>query len=191
VRKRIETLFGRCRPRAARPVPDGPLQDVPEQRVASCPCTGANARERAALRVAAVAWEAELRKHGQAHVEAAPDGTLRAAFRGADPAPLRQTRTALHQPLPDDAFRRARTQAGTKAQMYRRFFTSYGDPQKAKDVKTATRTMLQSAIDRLRFEAEGGAEFVKLLESLTREDVAAAAAKYLTDGTEQMRSVKP
>ena len=191
VRKKIEQTFATCRPREGRPLPDGPIRDIPEQVVANYACPEANPRERTALRIAAAAWETELRKQGKAYVEAAPGGTIRAVFFGGDAAVLAKTRDALHQPLSDIDFRLGRIAAGERARRYRSFVASHGNPQKAGDFKTCTRTMIQAAIDRLRFEAEGGEDHLRLLDNLTADEVAAAARKFLTPKSEQMHHLRP
>ncbi len=191
VRKKVEVLFGPCRAQNQKPIPDIQVKDVAEQVVATYHCENATDRERAALRVAAAAWELELRKQGKAYVEISPAGEIRAIQFGSDPASIQKTRDALHQPLPEDIFRQARQRASEKPKRYKYFVKSYGDPQKAKDLKQCTRIMIQSAIDRLRFEAEGGQESLNLIDELSAEDVANAGRRFLTKELEQVRHVKP
>jgi hypothetical protein len=190
VRQRIEALFGPCRARDATPLPEGPLNELPQQVIASYAIAMATEREWSALRVAAAAWEASLRKQSRAYVEVSPDGTLRAVLFGSDSSSLVASRDVLHVPLADADFRRARAKAGEKAKMIHGFAAQYRTAQ-AKDEKTQVRIQLQSAIDRLRFEAEGGQALLDQLETLTPDDVAAAAKKFLTAEVGQVRQVKP
>jgi hypothetical protein len=173
------------------PILEGMVKDVPEQTIVSYPCIGATAKESAALRIAAAAWEAELRKTGRAYAEAVPGGPLRLVSIGANDAALTRSRDMLYQELTESEFKQARSMAGAKANQFRAFVASYGDPQKAKDAKACTRIMLQSAIDRLRFEAEGGSDFLTELEKLTAADVATAAKKHLSSESEKRRTINP
>jgi hypothetical protein len=191
LRKRIEDLFGPIRAREGNMVPDGPLQDMPQQCIADYPCAGADARERTALRIAGAVWQDELRKHGRGYVEWDPRGALRAVLFGGDAAPLHKLREILQEPLTETVFQQAVAGAGEKAKAYNRFIVSYGNPQKANDLKACTRIMLQAAIDRLRFEAEGGQEYLELLEKTTPKDVAEVAKKYLTADAAQVRHLPP
>ena len=190
LRPRIEKLFGACRARPPRPLPNGVVADVPEQVTVTHDCASASERERAALRMAAAAWETQLRRHGRAYVEITPDA-VRAVLVGGDLDPVRATRERLHQPLADAELRSARAKAGQKVKMLQFAAAQYGDPAKISDVKMATRILLQSSIDRLRLEAEGSQALSGVLDSLSADEVAAVAGKFLTADTEQAQHLEP
>jgi Insulinase (Peptidase family M16)/Peptidase M16 inactive domain len=191
LRQPIETHFAPCRARASHDLAEGTIQDIPEQWVFTIPCEQADERERAALRVASAAWESRLRKQARAYVETVPGGSLRATLLKDDPALLSQTRAELSQPLDEQEFPRARARAGQKARMMKFLGAQHGDPAKAGDAKAASQILVQAAIDRLRFEAEGGQALLDLLETISADEVAAAAKKFLRTEPEQPRHLQP
>ncbi len=65
------------------------------------------------------------------------------------------------------------------------------DQFKAKDQKQYVRTMMQAAIWRLQFEAEGGQESLDQLSQLTDDEVLALGQQFLVRKPTHLQWVKP
>jgi hypothetical protein len=134
--------------------------------------------------VAGAAWQRSLRQQASGYVEFDGAMTIRACLLGDDAAPLHEARRLLFQPLPPKAFAQARGEAAAnlaQAGMSSAFQSMW--PQ-AQDRTGRALRLIQSSIDRLRFEADGGQERLDAIDALTPEDVAAAARKFLVEERE-------
>lgn len=128
------------------------------------------------LRVFAAAWQRALRKHGRAFVELSGTGAMRAVHFGAQPELLSTTRASLQEILTAKEWKQVVKDAGREAKQYQNWMQQ--SLPKGTDRTRAIQGLAQLAIYRVRFEAEGGAEFLNQLAALTPEELAAVAQKF-------------